>query len=504
LHPQIFPSPLNLNAMTLTAEQQLKITEIETLLAQNPTAASILSDFGPYLQNCECQLINFMVEQGAWQGAAPLLPPNFKPVDNGIDFGLFLYWFKNPGYIDNLAISLLVFALDFKLKLPPSLMTYQNYEVLNTTTNPLVYVDGTVVNRNTWDTYDQGWFAAFINMFQSLLYNTWYNGGNFPMPQQPTPVPLSGATANTVNIALVGDWGTGDGPAKAVMNKITSLNPDYIIHLGDVYYGGTPAATDPSSKHYYSLNEEVENFLNGWPKGFEGKSFTLNSNHEMYSGANGLFNDILLPPSSPFNAQQGMSCFVLQFGGWTILGLDSAYHSFVTTAFMDGNLGPADGAQVKWITSLGLNPATTIVLTHHTGVAYDASAPCNLWTQLRAALGGKDPYAWYWGHAHNGIVYSNPVKIPYDKPVFTGNSYARCAGHGALPYGVSTDLKKHTHNVLWQASTLQPGSSTLLCNGFVMLTLQTSNNQVVTITENFYDTSPTQAQPTWSKVIFQG
>jgi Calcineurin-like phosphoesterase len=488
--------------MTLTTEQQQKLTELETLLAQNPKAASILSDFGPYLQNCEYQIIQFMIQKGVWQGPEPVIPAGFKPVDSGIDFGLFLFWFKNPGYISNIEIGLLVLALDIKLNLPPTQMTLANYNVLNTTSDPLIYVDGTVLNRNTWDTYDQGWFVAFINMFQSLLHNTWYNGGNFPMPKQPVPVPISGAAANTVNIALVGDWGTGDGPAKAVMNKITALNPDYIIHLGDVYYGGTPSTGDPSSKHYYSLNEEADNFLNVWPTGFEGKSFTLNSNHEMYSGANGLFNDVLLPASSPFNAQQGMSCFALQFGGWTILGLDSAYYAPITSAFMDGNIGPADGPQVKWIESLGLDPDTTIVLSHHTGVAYDASAPCTLWTQLRAALGGKDPYAWYWGHAHNGIVYHNPIKIPFDTPAFTGNSYARCAGHGALPYGISTDLQKHTNNVLWQASTLQQGSSSLVCNGFVMLTLQTQNGKLISITENFYDTGATAA--TWSKVIYPG
>ncbi|MEZ4875196.1 MAG: hypothetical protein R2793_07065 [Flavobacteriaceae bacterium] len=37
--------------------------------------------------------------------------------------------------------------------------------------------------------------------------------------------------------------------------------------------------------------------MNLWPSAWNGKSFTLNSNHEMYSGANGLYYDALLNPA---------------------------------------------------------------------------------------------------------------------------------------------------------------------------------------------------------------
>src|SRR5205814_236051 len=42
-------------------------------------------------------------------------------------------------------------------------------------------------------------------------------------------------------VAVVGDWGTGLPDAAAMVDRIVSdLSPDALIHLGDIYYSGTP------------------------------------------------------------------------------------------------------------------------------------------------------------------------------------------------------------------------------------------------------------------------
>src|SRR5207253_2455371 len=94
------------------------------------------------------------------------------------------------------------------------------------------------------------------------------------------------ASGDSLKIALIGDWGTGpwtDGtipyPAVEVMNQVKQLTPDFTIHLGDVYYAGTAG---------FGSDEEVKNFVDLWVSGTRG-SFMLNSNHEMYSGAQGYF-----------------------------------------------------------------------------------------------------------------------------------------------------------------------------------------------------------------------
>ena len=481
--------------MTPTPLQLQMIAEHEALLAGNPSALLQLPSIKDYLLACEYELILYMIEKGVWQGPMPLAPPNFKSGDGAVEFGLFLYWFNNTSLLTNWEVGALAAVLDWAFSLPDSQMTAENYNYL--CTHQLIYVDGSVLSTETWATFDQGWFTAFVNLLETLLHRSWYNGDNFPLSPLPKPIALSGAIPDTVNIAIVGDWGTGDDASAAVMQQIVGLDPkpDYIIHLGDVYYGGTPT----QGAHYFSLGEESANLVNVWPPGYAGKSFTLNSNHEMYSGANGLFNDALLSPNSPFSAQGRLSCFVLQFGGWTILGLDSAYNGTSMDAFMSGYLG---NAQMTWINGLKLDPTKTIVLTHHTGFAYDCSSVFSLWAEVNAALGGKDPFAWYWGHAHNGIVYDNPVTISVPgRPDFKTNTYARCTGHGALPYGVASALDCNP-NVLWQAKTPMPPPATQIYNGFVLLTLQSSGGQVSSISERFFD--PSSAQPQWNLNLLRG
>ncbi|MHC4973509.1 MAG: metallophosphoesterase, partial [Planctomycetota bacterium] len=78
-------------------------------------------------------------------------------------------------------------------------------------------------------------------------------------------------------IALAGDWGSGTYSAYQVADRIRELEPDYTVHLGDVYYSGTKEEFDR-----YFLPEDA------WPEGKKG-TFALNGNHEMYSGGRAYF-----------------------------------------------------------------------------------------------------------------------------------------------------------------------------------------------------------------------
>ena len=96
-------------------------------------------------------------------------------------------------------------------------------------------------------------------------------------------------------VALVSDWGTGNAHAVAVAQQIARHRPDHVIHLGDVYYAGTP-------------REVQRNFLEVWnafgPR--EARYWALNANHDMYSGGYGFFQHILPAfdqPASYFNLQ---------------------------------------------------------------------------------------------------------------------------------------------------------------------------------------------------------
>lgn len=493
-------------------EQELaqRVAALRQHLSPDGSLPAVIQELLNYLPDCEYELISFMVAKGAWSGFIPPPPANYKQGDGAVELGMILYWLNNPGVI-NLSMFTVVEQYEIKALLylisaglATSQMTQPNVNYFNN--HELIYGDGSVLSAEVWATFDQGWLIAFFNLLESLLRNLWYYGENLPTNRPPV-LQLQGAKPGTVTIAVLGDCGTGDNTLQQVLQSIVSKNPDYIIHLGDVYYSGTPLATSNNGSYYFFPGEEVSNLIKCWPAAYKGRSFTLNSNHEMYSGANGYFDDALdasnKGANSLFNAQAGSSFFFLQLADWMLIGLDTAYQSSSSNAFMTGTIGGATGYQGTWMRKINLNPGKTILFTHHNGFAADASSVSTLWGEINGAL-GRDPFAWYWGHVHNGIVYKHPTIIPPppgqpNQPTFITSTYARCVGHAAIPYGMVTGLAK---KVLWNESTLQPPPSQQLSNGYAILTFSTNNNAVTQIREDFYDiSSPTSK---FSDIIYSG
>jgi predicted phosphodiesterase len=199
-------------------------------------------------------------------------------------------------------------------------------------------------------------------------------------------------------IAIVGDWGGGNAAAQAVADQIRKLKPDYTIHLGDVYYAGTP-------------KEVKERFLKFWPPpSAAGKSFALNSNHEMYSGGYGYFDTILKEFKQP------ASYFSLANKDWRFIGLDTGY--------VEHDLTPE---QVTWLMAqFKGNNQRTILLTHHQLFsAYEKTDATNLKSRVQPLLDAGQIYGWIWGHEHLCVVYKKQLGIE-----------ATCLGNGCFPYGL--------------------------------------------------------------------
>jgi hypothetical protein len=285
---------------------------------------------------------------------------------------------------------------------------------------------------------------------------------HFP-PDQKAKFPNNPPTIqidNQVTIAVVGDWGTGVGyrtddqidPAQKVANAVKQLDPDYTVHLGDVYYSGTQ-------------DQENTNFLGVWRSGKKG-TFTLNSNHEMYSGALGYFLTTLADPR--FSAQNGSSYFVLQNDYWLVIALDTAFYADEMGLYQHGHLDPT---QCAFLSNLAANAGTRqiLLLTHHNGLSVDGGTQSALWQQIAPLLAPRNVW-WYWGHLHAGVVYSQQA-----------NMRGRCCGHGAVPCGAPQGLDENPA-VLWYENTpvvdlLYQGR---VHNGFALLSL---NN--ATLTETF-------------------
>lgn len=307
----------------------------------------------------------------------------------------------------------------------------------------IVTSEGQLLGVDKWELLDPGWLEA---LEQWLIHFD----DHAPFNTEPQLIHID----DQVTFAVAGDWGTGiwrdQSPSQKVGKQISEISADYTIHLGDVYYAGT-------------AEQESENLVKLWPMGAKG-GFTLNSNHEMYNGANSYYQEAL---TQKFTQQKGCSYFALQNADWLIIGLDSAYHSDPFTLYMDGKIG-AD--QSAWLAQLPQGKRT-IVLSHHQSYDFSGSEATDLFDEVSGAL-GKAPDIWYWGHLHNAIVYQP-----------ANGFYGRCIGHGSIPYGDAWALQGNGQVAWYETlSANDPEIPERVMNGFMKLELNGAE-----ITETYID-----------------
>ncbi|MDY7093233.1 MAG: metallophosphoesterase [Acidobacteriota bacterium] len=247
-------------------------------------------------------------------------------------------------------------------------------------------------------------------------------------------------------VALVGDWGTGTSDAIALMRQVAKHQPDVVIHLGDIYYSGTPEET---KKFFLDIVDEV----------FERDKqpvavYNLTGNHDMYSGGAGYYG--LLPQLNPpplFSAAQAQraSYFALRSDAWQLLAMDTGLHDrdpFTVSSdvtFLDPK---EEDWHVDKIRSFSRGGGRTVLLSHHQlfsaheriggddtvkPTGEEATNPKLMSSyrkfQQAAAEGTGDLAAWFWGHEHNLCVYQPTL----------GLAKGRCIGHGAIPALVEAD-----------------------------------------------------------------
>ena len=337
---------------------------------------------------------------------------------------------------------------------------------------------GEIWGTGKYEQLDPGWLAAGAEWLEHFLVP------NHPFSTEPAnPIEIP----DDVQIALAGDWATGDwrndknpAPSTDVRIHMNFLQPHLTIHLGDVYYAGTGG-------------EEEQLLVKLWPHGSIG-SLALNSNHEMYSGADAYFKAITTPrppdDPSPFEMQVGCSYFALYNTHWVIVGLDSAYYSDQDGLYRDGALFPTNGEHQEQLEFLRASAAGAIkdnkkliLLTHHNGITQNGATPTPLWSQVMSAFpADAGPDYWYWGHVHMGAVYQNQKNG-------TKDVNCRCCGHGGLPCAPAPDMENQT-GVLWYEKRSakdpdfagQPDNLQRVLNGFAMLYLDGP-----LIEEVFYD-----------------
>jgi hypothetical protein len=239
-------------------------------------------------------------------------------------------------------------------------------------------------------------------------------------------------------LVLISDWGSGRTDARRVAEQTKAFLhddvPTHLVHLGDTYYSGT-------------TDEARRNILAGWPvdpaDAGTVASWSLNGNHDMYSGGHGLFEVTLADQRFALQRVDGgatTSWFVLSGDDWNVVGLDTAWrHPELDIRgdqlFVEGDLGHLHGPQVDELLRCAREPGKRLlVLSHHQlysayddhRVAFgpDRSDTTPLQDELKPVLDEREIDAWFWGHEHDCLAYEHG---------FGGVGAARAVGHGAVP-----------------------------------------------------------------------
>ncbi|QRR01915.1 metallophosphoesterase family protein [Dyadobacter sandarakinus] len=294
-------------------------------------------------------------------------------------------------------------------------------------------------------------------------YQAYPRNGDLGIYQLQSSIP----SRQEITLALLSDWGSDTAESDAVAHLVARYAPDYTVHMGDIYFVGSP-------------QEVEENFTAphaSWYYGASG-SLALSGNHEMYSNGNAFFKHLLpamyaLDGTVKKTQQAGFFC--LENEHWRIIGLDTGYTS-VGRPFQE-ILFPPDchlrKEQVAWlrdVVKLG-DPADTrglLFLSHHPYFSAFREDYAKPGSQLKELLGEAErPVVWLWGHDHRMVVYQQ------NKNGDGVTAFGRCIGHGGLPVEVQMPDPGESGKIAYYDQRVRKviKRHQLGYNGFVMVKL---------------------------------
>ena len=239
---------------------------------------------------------------------------------------------------------------------------------------------------------------------------------------------------SSAKIALLADWGTGAQPAIELLKRVSAHSPDIVIHLGDIYYSGTP---EECEHNFRSIMSGVFSQTQKQPL-----IYTLSGNHDMYSGGEGYYN--LITSLNPAPQAQFSSFFCLRSSAqdWQILAMDTGLHDY-NPLNGDGEPTFLEASEIEWHRArISEFPGRTILLSHHqlfsayarigrpneSGVT--SSTNPHLLEFFNSICTVGEVCAWFWGHEHTLSIYQP----------FAGLQKGRCIGHGAVPVSIEDTI----------------------------------------------------------------
>jgi hypothetical protein len=288
-------------------------------------------------------------------------------------------------------------------------------------------------NEFTAGTCDPAWITT-LEAYRSYFGE---DGKRKPVPYVRAAIvgPKTIEIKANARVALMGDWGTGASPAIDVLQYMAGDSPDVVVHLGDIYYSGTPE--ECRSNFVNPINAVLRK-----DKPFP--VYSLSGNHDMYCGGLGFYSLIAQLNATPFTQPASFFCLRSADEKWQLLAMDTGLH--------DDNPGTVAAAvtyleedELAWhCDRISEFSGRTILLSHHQ--LFSAFSPIGapdsegkrsavnpqLLKAFKQMTKTKEIAAWFWGHEHTLSVYNS----------FAGLERGRCLGHGAVPVSVIDEIYK--------------------------------------------------------------
>jgi hypothetical protein len=309
-----------------------------------------------------------------------------------------------------------------------------------------------------------GWTECLLVYlgYKALLQNPMYR------PNQASVIDLKDAK----KLAIIGDWGTGLQQAKLLLQEVAAMKPDILLHLGDVYFAGTPSETE---NNFLSI---CRTLLGNIP------IYSLCGNHDMYSGGKGYYS--LLDQIG-----QKASYFCLQNDDWMFLAMDTGFHDnnpFTVSTNMTQLVTQGSWSEASWHLNQINNAGNRkiVLLSHHqlfSPFGSVGSVSGNKYAynpNLYQTFGPILPKVewWFWGHEHTLGIFDGYMEL----------KRGRCVGASAVPvfqdqqsYTAATGLKTldtQTPMPTWDAKGVLGASSGAYNNCFAMMTLSGASAEV--------------------------
>ena len=301
-------------------------------------------------------------------------------------------------------------------------------------------------------------------------------------------------------ILLIGDFGTGlDDATSMLIAALTQLEPDFVIHLGDVYYSGTP----DECATYCSVFQKAMQV-----SGVRPYVFSLPGNHEYISGGGGYFDRVLglnklIHGENPY--EQRASYFSLRTadGHWQFLGMDTGYNSVRTHTWnLSGAYSPwLEFGEAAWHRhKLATWSGRNILLSHHQLLSafevindgdhahYQSSASSHVSPDsLRYFNGnlnfvfreyGRSIPVWFWGHEHSLNIFDTP-ELPIKGRLIGNSGYEEyedevapphVPGTKGSPWKIDPDVRVGTSSVEFK-NKIYEGSYQFLNHAFAFVQL---------------------------------